>query len=122
MTAFYDDASGVAIALLGEFGQPITLTQNGRSGGYDPQTGTATGTPTAFTGMGAVFEYSQRDMANTEIKQGDRRAYIAPNLGATPATGDTVTLANGTVLTVVISRPVAPAGTVVLHDVQLRGV
>ena len=122
MSAFYDDASGVSTALIAEFGQSIILTQNGRDGGYDPQTGTATGTPSAFAGMGAVFDYSQRDMVNTEIRQGDRRAYIAPNLGAMPATGDTVTLANGTVLTVVISRPVAPDGTVVLHDVQLRGV
>ena len=121
MSAFYDESAAVAIAILTEFGQPIALTQNAHSA-YDPQTSTATGTPTVFAGMGAVFDYSQRDMANTEIKQGDRRAYIAPNLGATPATGDTVTLADATVLTVVISRPVAPAGTVVLHDVQLRGV
>lgn len=123
MSAFYDESAAECVALIGEFGQSITLSKPDAGGTYDPGTGTVVSNPpTMFVGMGAVFDYTQRDMANTEIKQGDRRAYIAPNLGAMPATGDTVTLADGTVLSVIASRPLSPAGTIVLHDAQLRGV
>lgn len=118
----YSEIADDAVGILTEFGQSITLTKPGTDSAYDPQTGQVTGTLAVFLGVGAVFDYTQRDMANTEIKQGDRRIYIAPNLGAMPATGDNVTLADGTILSIVASRPLNPAGTILLHDAQLRGV
>lgn len=118
---FYSDMAATAVELLTEFGQGITFGSV-TTGAYDPTTGTVTNTTTNYTGKGAAFDYEQKDIDGTNIRQGDRRVYIAPDLGVVPKTGDTVTLADGTVLNVVASRPLSPAGTMVLHECQCRGV
>jgi len=118
--SFYSDMAATAVELLKEFGQAITLGSV-TTGAYSAETGSVTNTVTNHAGFGAVFDYAQRDIDGTVIKKGDRRLYIAPNIGAIPKTGDTVTLSDGAKLTVVLSSPLAPAGTVLLHDVQLRG-
>lgn len=121
MSAFdYARLAGRAVDLLTKFGQPVTVTRV-QEGEYDPGTGTGSDTSTAYVGIGVALEYRQDEIDGTLIRQGDRRVYIAPDLGVVPRTGDTVTLADGSVLDVVASRPLNPAGTVLLHDVQGRG-
>lgn len=117
---FYAEMTDVAVEMLTEFGQPVAL-ESLSAEAYNPATGEMAQTMTRYEGMGVALDYSQRDIDGTVIKQGDRRIFIAPDLGATPKTGDTLTLAEGTVLQVVSSKPLAPAGTLVLHEVQCRG-
>lgn len=105
MSEFFDEMALVAVDLLTEFGQPVTLAR-----------GTA-----RFNASGVALDYSQFDIDGTRIKAGDRRVYVAPNLGTVPVSGDRLALADGKVLLVIESRPLAPDGTVVLHDVQCRG-
>jgi len=119
--AFYDEIAALADELLVEFGGPAVLTRV-TPGGYDPGTGTTTGdVTTAWNATVACFEYEQVEIDGTKIRQGDQRVYMSVIGIVNPQTGDTLTV-NGVVLNVVASRPLKPASTAVLYDVQVRGV
>jgi hypothetical protein len=119
--AFYDEMSAVADEILEEFGAPATLTRV-TPGGYDPATGgTTPDVTTTWTGTGAKFDYEQKDVDGTNIRTGDQRVYLSTVGIVNPQTGDTLTI-GGVVLNVVASRPLKPASTDVLFDVQVRGV
>lgn len=114
----YDDIAATASELLAEFGQDVTLTR-GTAGTYNPATGKATVSDTTATGKGVVLDYNQRDIDGTLIRQGDQRVYLSVDIGVTPQTGDSLTL-GGKEWAVITSRTLAPAGTAVIHDVQIR--
>jgi hypothetical protein len=123
MSFDYAATAAEAADLLGEYGQSVTLTRK-TPGAYDPETGAVSASGATHTGMGCAFEYAQRDIDGTEIKRGDQRLYLSPkqtdgSAMPTPQTGDTVTIGS-LIYAVMASRPLAPAGIVVLHDVQLR--
>ena len=118
MTFNYAKTAATATRLLERFGQAVTLTRYGDAA-YDPATGTTVPSETVYPATGAKLDYAQRDIDGTLIKVGDCRVYLAPNLAVTPQTGDTITI-GAEVWKVVTSRPLAPAGTVVLHDAQVR--
>jgi hypothetical protein len=116
---FYANAAATALRMLTSYGQSVTLTRS-VPGAYNTATGaTATATVTTTTGKGVLLDYAQRDMDGTLIREGDQRCYAS--LSVVPLSGDTLT-AGGVVFEVVASRTLAPAGTAVLHDMQLRGV
>lgn len=121
-SALYDDLAQAAVDLLNELGQPITLERT--SGGtYNKAEGRVEGDSTqTWSASGVEFDYVAKEIDGKEILQGDRRVLIAPNLGTTPEAQDVVTLTNGTRLQVVRSKPLQPAGVIVLHEVQVRGV
>jgi hypothetical protein len=118
---FYSDLATTVDRLIRQFGAPVTLTRV-TPGAYDADAGVTTGDTTATWtgGAGAVFEYEQRDIDGTLIRRGDQRCYISTVGIETPRSGDTLTL-NSDVFNVVASRPLQPALTAVLHDVQIRG-
>jgi hypothetical protein len=121
MSAFYDEVSAIADELLVEFGAPALLTRV-TPGSYDPATGTTTGdVTTTWTGTGAKFDYEQKDVDGTKVREGDQRVYLSTVGIVNPHTGDTLTI-GGVVLNVVVSRQLKPASTAVLYDVQVRGV
>lgn len=107
-----------AAELLAEFGATMTLTRI-TAGVYDPATGEVPQTTTTHTANGVKLDYEQRHIDGTNILQGDQRVYLDPLIAAAPQTGDTLSVGTE-VFTVVKSRPLAPAGVVVLHDVQIR--
>jgi len=115
---FYADMAATASELLAEFGTTATLVRPA-VGTYNPAAGTATSTPASHAGRGAMFEYAQRDIDGTVIRQGDMRVYLAADLAVTPQTGDTLTI-GGKTWKVMASRPLAPAGVTVIHDCQVR--
>lgn len=114
----YSDLAATAVELLAEFGAPVTLVRV-TPGAYDPETGTSTQTTTSHAGTGVKLDYQQDEIDGTLIRRGDQRVYMAPDLAVTPRTGDTLTI-GGESWQVIESRPLAPAGAVVLHDVQVR--
>lgn len=119
--AFYDEMADLADELLTEFGGPAVLTRV-TTGTYDPTTGTTTGNvTTTWNATCACFEYAQVQIDGTSIRQGDRVVYLSTAGIVNPQTGDTLTI-GGVVLNVVASRPLRPASTDVLFEVQARGV
>lgn len=118
MTFDYTSTARDASALLAEFGAPVTLTRI-TPGVYDPATGTVVNSGATHTASGVKLNYEQRHIDGTNILHGDQRVYLDPLIAEAPQTGDTLTVGTE-VFTVVKSRPLAPAGVVVLHDVQVR--
>lgn len=119
--SFYSELAADAHALIVEFGTPVTLTRVTATD-YDADTGVTTDPVTAtWSGFGALFDYSQNEIDGSLIKQGDQRVYMSTSGITTPKSGDTLTV-SGVVLDVIASRPLQPALTAVLHDVQVRGV
>lgn len=119
MSFDYPNLAATAQRLLEQFGMDTTLTRT-VPGGYDPETGTTTGpTVTTWTGTGARFDYTQRDIDGTLIRVGDRRVLIGVDGMTLPLTGDVVTLGVRS-FTVVQASEIAPAGVAVLFDVQVR--
>lgn len=121
MSGFYVEMAALADELLREFGGPAMLARV-TPGGYDPATGSTTAPTTqTWDGVGAKFDYEQRDIDGTLVRQGDQRVYLSVVGMASPQTGDKLTV-DGVQLSVVASRPLRPASVSVLHDVQVRGV
>jgi hypothetical protein len=116
--SFYDDIAATAVELLAEFGAPVTLTSVA-TGSYDPATGQGATTPTNYPATGVKLDYEQREIDGTNIRSGDQRVYLAPDLAVTPKTGDRLTV-GASVFQIIASRPLSPATTTVLHDVQVR--
>jgi hypothetical protein len=120
---FYAKMQATANRLLKGKGQGITLTRQA-AGAYDPATGTAAVTTTTQTAYGAMFEYGDKNIDGTLIKEGDKQLLLsALNSAGTalvaPALNDTVTI-NTVVYTVVRIKPLSPAGTTVLFDCNIR--
>lgn len=105
-------------AQLAKAGMSMTLSRV-VPGVYDLETATAASTTTTFNGSGLKLNYSLHMIDGTRILAGDQRVYLDPLIGAEPQPGDTLTI-GAEVWSVVASRPLSPAGIVVLHDVQCR--
>ena len=85
----------------------------------EPATGTVVNSGATHVASGVKLDYEQRAIDGTNILQGDQRVYLDPLIAAAPQAGDTLTIGTE-VFTVVASRPLSPAGVVVLHDIQVR--
>lgn len=118
MSFDYSETAATAAELLAEFGAQVTLTRI-TPGVYDPATGTVSQTGATHTASGVRLDYEQRYIDGTNIMQGDQRVYLSPTIAVAPQTGDRLTV-GAEVFNVVASRPLSPAGVVVLHDVQVR--
>lgn len=118
MSFDYAETAATAAELLADFGALVMLTRI-TTGAYDPDSATVVNTEVTHTANGVKLDYEQRYIDGAIILQGDQRVYIDPLIAQAPQAGDTLTI-GAEVFTVVRSRPLAPAGVVVLHDVQVR--
>ena len=119
--SFYDSLAATADRMIERYGSVAVLNRV-VPGAYDETTGaTAAATTTVYTGRGAVFGYSQREINGTDVRAGDQRVMLAPTDMVLPQTNDTLTI-NGTTWAVVSARQVAPGGTSVYYEAQVRGV
>lgn len=116
--ALYTELATVADELLTEFGQAVTIRHR-TSGAYDPATGTATVATTDEVGVGAVFDYDTKHIDGTMIVRGDKYVLLA-TIGITAPDTDDRMLIGGVEYSVVSIKTEAPAGTAVLHTVQIR--
>jgi hypothetical protein len=118
--SFYTRSQDTALRLLRKYGQSMTLTAR-TNGAYDTATGAQTVTETAHTVTGAMFDYPAKMIEGTLIRQGDKQAIVAASgLAVTPAPGMKLTDAAGAVYTVVTAEALNPAGTAVIHTLQVR--
>lgn len=118
--SFYDNLAATVRRLLTQFGTDATLTRV-TTGAYDPATGVAATTSTTYAGKAARFDYAQRDIDGTLVRDGDQRIYLDVQDMVMPQTGDTITM-GGRTWSVVTARSIDPALTAVLYEVQARGV
>lgn len=111
---FYSELAAVAVELLTEFGQAITLTRTtGKS--IDPVTGVATpGTSADQETVGVIKPYAKGLIDGTLIQVGDKEAIITATIE--PLTSDRI---NG--MQIVNITEINPAGTVLVYKVQVRG-
>jgi hypothetical protein len=125
MTDFYTRMQTTANRLLKDKGQSLTISRQ-TAGAYDPATGQTTVTVTTQTGTGAIFDYRDENVDGVLILSGDKQLLLsAVNTTGTaltaPEVNDTVTDAGSVVRTITRIKTLAPAGTVVMYDINLRG-
>jgi hypothetical protein len=122
MTDTFDYTKSLATAdrLLAKFGQAVALRRVTLSGpSWDPVS-----TPADYVTVAAVIDYTAQQRQDASILVSDRRVLVSAGpltaLGvAAIIPGDTLVI-GGVEVPVVISKPVNPAGVVVLYDVQCR--
>lgn len=102
--------------LIAEYGQSITLTRYTSS--IDPVAGTNTQTSTTETGKALMLiaRYRDKDGGTAEGKL--LRFMMAPAFSR-PSAGDRIT-AGTTTYTVVSAEMMAPGGTTLYYDVEVR--
>lgn len=115
----YAKAAATAARLLARYGQPITVTE-ALPGTYDPDTGTTTPGGAQIWAPNAVkLDYESKEIDGTNILVSDQRVLMQALTGLNPKPDAKLTI-GGEVWRVVVAKPLAPAGVVVLLDVQVR--
>ena len=125
MNDFYTKMQTTANKLLKGKGQAVTLSRQ-TAGAYDPATGTSTVVVTTQNGTGAIFDYEDKNVDGVLILSGDKRLLLSAmsSTGSAltaPEVNDTVTDAGAVVRTITRIKTLAPAGTVVMYECNLRG-
>ena len=107
--------------LITDFGMPVVIRKLAKSGtDYSP-----TLSPTDYATKGVKIEFTRRHLATGEVLATDERWLVAAGpltaLGITELNpGDIVVIGLSERKVGPLSRPLAPAGTVVLFDVQAQ--
>jgi hypothetical protein len=125
MSAFYEEMAGVALDLISEFGQPITLRDE-VPGGYDPETGIVADPVIAEqTGSGILQDYTLSERAGISnhpgslIQQGDKKLIMSAS-GLTMPTLTTKAVVGGHTWAIVNIKEINPAGTPLIYELQAR--
>lgn len=111
-------ARDTAARLIRSNGQPVTVTRRA-AGTYDPASG-LTVTPANQAGFGVVLPLSQMAKQRTNIMESDQQLLLAAPLAPVPKVDDFVTLADGSIASIVAVDPLSPAGTDLLYDCIIR--
>lgn len=115
--AFYDEMAATALALLAEFGAPVTLRRV-TPGAYDPVTGTAGSSSADVSTTGLVREYKASLIDGTRILAGDKEVVLSAEQA--PDLNDKLLLGGVAWSIVPPIREVNPADTVICYFVQVR--
>lgn len=122
MAAFYDEMAVMALEMITEFGQPITISKT-EPGEYDPQSGRELpGSTIEQTAQGILLDFTGQEFQNNSlIKQGDKKLKIAAQgLEWVPDLLSKV-VAQGRIWSIVPPlKEVNPAGTPILYELQVR--
>lgn len=117
---FYAEMTAVADSLIEEFGQLGAIRRSAAptGPGYDPTPGADVDHPARF----AIMDYASSQIDGTRVLATDKKALLAVgSLTITPALEDKVVEADGTVYRIIPPlKPLSPAGTVVMYEIQCR--
>ena len=122
MTAFYDEMAVMALEMITEFGQPVTIRAI-TVGEYDPDAGSASpDTTTEQTAQGILLDFTGQEFQNNSlIKQGDKKLKIAAQgLAWVPDLLNKVIIQGRTWSIVPPLKEINPAGTPILYELQVR--
>ncbi|MGX4728068.1 hypothetical protein [Pseudomonas corrugata] len=120
--AFYDEMAVMALEMISEFGQPVTISRT-EPGEYDPETGGETpGTTVEQTAQGILLDFTGQEFQNNSlIRQGDKKLKIvAQGLEWVPDLLNKVVIQGRTWSIVPPLKEVNPAGTPILYELQVR--
>jgi len=120
--AFYDEMAVMALEMITEFGQPVTISKTQPSE-YDPETGgDSPGATTEQTAQGILLDFTGQEFQNNSlIKQGDKKLKIAAQgLDWVPDLLNKVIIQGRTWSIVPPLKEVNPAGTPILYELQVR--
>ncbi|WP_103734554.1 hypothetical protein [Pseudomonas sp. GZJR-8] len=120
--AFYDEMAVMALEMITEFGQPVTISKT-EPGEYDPETGgESPGDTVEQTAQGIMLDFTgQEFQSNSLIRQGDKKLKIAAQgLAWVPGLLDKVVAQGRTWSIVPPLKEVNPAGTPILYELQVR--
>ena len=118
--SFYNGMKGVALGLLKQFGQSMTL-QRVTPGTYDPATGSKTDTTEDITVTGAIFDIEDARVNGSTVLRGDKVATIsAKGLDSDPKANADLLYVGGERHQIVSVKPLAPGGVPVTYDLQVR--
>ncbi|WP_460156286.1 hypothetical protein [Pseudomonas sp. S2_H10] len=120
--AFYDKMAVMALEMITEFGQPVTIRATS-TGEYDPDTGSAQpDTITEQTAQGILLDFTGQEFQNNSlIKQGDKKLKIAAQgLEWVPGLLNKVIIQGRAWSIVPPLKEINPAGTPILYELQVR--
>lgn len=120
--AFYDEMAVMALEMITEFGQPVTISKT-EPGEYDPETGgEAPGTTVEQIAQGILLDFTGLEFQNNSlIRQGDKKLKIAAQgLAWVPGLLDKVVAQGRTWSIVPPMKETNPAGTPILYELQVR--
>lgn len=120
--AFYDEMAVMALDMITEFGQPVTISKT-EPGEYDPETGgEAPGVTMEQIAQGILLDFTGLEFQNNSlIRQGDKKLKIAAQgLAWVPGLLDKVVAQGRTWSIVPPLKEVNPAGTPILYELQVR--
>ncbi|MDI2590026.1 hypothetical protein POF45_01085 [Pseudomonas sp. 681] len=119
--AFYDEMAVMALEMITEFGQPVTIRAV-TVGEYDPDTGTAPETIAEQTAQGILLDFTGQDFQNNSlIKVGDKKLKIAAQgLEWVPNLLNKVIVQGRTWSIVPPLKEINPSGTPILYELQVR--
>ena len=120
--AFYDEMAVMALEMITEFGQPVTISKT-EPGEYDPETGgESPGTTIEQTAQGILIDFTGQEFQNNSlIKQGDKKLKIAAQgLEWVPDLLNKVIIQGRTWSIVPPLKEINPAGAPILYELQVR--
>lgn len=120
--AFYDEMAVMALDMITEFGQPVTISKT-EAGEYDPeQGGEAPGATVEQIIQGILLDFTGQEFQNNSlIKQGDKKLKIAAQgLEWLPDLLSKVLIQGRTWSIVPPLKEINPAGTPILYELQVR--
>ncbi|MEE4099187.1 hypothetical protein [Pseudomonas viridiflava] len=119
---FYDEMAAMALDLIAEYGQIVTIS-DAIHGSYNPSTGTTSPeTATERTAQGILLDFTgQEFQTNTLIKVGDKKLKIAAKGLEHPPTLLSKVLVQGRTWSIIPPlKEINPAGTPLLYELQVR--
>ncbi|MBC8782831.1 hypothetical protein [Pseudomonas fluorescens] len=122
MATFYDEMAVMAMEMITEFGQPVTISKT-ELGEYDPETGgEAPGATIKQIAQGILLDFTGIEFQNNSlIRHGDKKLKIAAQgLAWVPGLLDKVVVQGRTWSIVPPLKEVNPAGTAILYELQVR--
>ncbi|MBJ2254810.1 hypothetical protein PSFL_23870 [Pseudomonas sp. DD1] len=120
--AFYDEMAVMALEMITEFGQPVTISKT-EQGEYDPeQGGEVPGATVEQIAQGILLDFTGLEFQNNSlIRQGDKKLKIAAQgLAWVPGLLDKVVAQGRTWSIVPPLKEINPAGTPILYELQVR--
>jgi hypothetical protein len=119
---FYEEMAALALDMITEFGQVVTIIDV-TPGEYDPEIGgTGPDTVVERTAQGIMADFTGMEFqTNSLIRQGDKKLKIAARgLDAAPGLLSKVIAQGRTWSIVPPVKEINPAGTPILYELQVR--
>lgn len=119
---FYDEMALMALEMITEVGQPVTIRDIVK-GEYDPDTSmTPPDSVVERTAQGILLDFTgQEFQTNSLIKVGDKKLKIAAaGLGPAPSLLSKVVVQGRTWMIIPPLKEINPAGTPILYELQVR--